>query len=49
VSTDNTIDIEALIQEGFLAPEAFLGYQCTLGQDMLALNFGEIMFFVNLF
>lgn len=49
VSSATTTDIEALIQERFLAPKALLGYQYALGQDMLGPNFGEIMVFVNFF
>jgi hypothetical protein len=49
VLTTTATNIEALVQEGFLAPKALLGYQCALGQDMLAPNFSEIMVFVIFF
>lgn len=49
VLTVTEVDIKSLVAEGFLALEMLSGYRCTLGQDVLAPNTGEIVVFVDFF
>ena len=42
-------DIKNLVVGGFLAPRELSGYWCALGQDVLALDSGEIVVFVDFF
>ena len=42
-------DIKGLVVGGFLAPKELSGYQCALGQDVLAPNTSGIVVFVDFF